>query len=194
VERTEVDKSKHLETWFVDCKHYKKGVPPENLQGLLAWAEAERPDVALVIASGALSNGSKDYIKDYEINRKPPFRIKYWERPTLERLAAGRDHLLNSYLLAEGLRTVNEIVAAEQEFFDKLWFFFHVELRDEVAGGKEIDPVIWEEAKRRAEEVVQRYGGEEAMLPKNDYELGMMDGKLSALRWVLGSEWDFLDL
>jgi hypothetical protein len=32
-----VDGSKHLETWFVDCKHYKRGVPPTALVGLLAW-------------------------------------------------------------------------------------------------------------------------------------------------------------
>ena len=53
VERTDPDGSKHVETWFVDCKHYDSGVPPEALQGLLAWSQAERPEVALVIASGS---------------------------------------------------------------------------------------------------------------------------------------------
>lgn len=28
---------------------------------------------------------------------------------------------------------------------------------------------------------------------EDDFERGMWDGKLSTLRWVLGSEWDFLD-
>jgi HJR/Mrr/RecB family endonuclease len=71
VVRTDVDGARHVDTWFVDCKHYSKGVPPEVLQGLLAWAHAERPDVALVIASGYLSNA----YKDYQQNSRPPFRI-----------------------------------------------------------------------------------------------------------------------
>jgi HJR/Mrr/RecB family endonuclease len=104
--RTEVDQSPGSEKWFVDCKHYKKGMPPEAVQGLLAWAEAERPDVALVIASGFLSNPAKEYLIKYEQNRRPPFRIKYWERPILERLTESRDNLLQKYLLADpGIRS-----------------------------------------------------------------------------------------
>ena len=42
LERQDVDGHKYRETWFVDCKHYKRGVPPEALQGTIAWAQAER--------------------------------------------------------------------------------------------------------------------------------------------------------
>jgi hypothetical protein len=63
------------------------GVPPEALQGLLAWANAERPDVALLIASGFLSNPAKEYVSSYVENNRPPFRVKYWERLILDKLA-----------------------------------------------------------------------------------------------------------
>lgn len=50
---------------------------------------------------------------------------------------------------------------------------------------------IWEAmltAMKRAEE---QYPGE--LGPWSDFEWGMLNGKLSALRWVLGDEWDMLD-
>jgi len=42
-------------------------------------------------------------------------------------------------------------------------------------------------AKRAEEEV-----GLEKLGPWDDFELGMINGKLSALRWVLGEVWDEL--
>jgi hypothetical protein len=112
---TDVDGSKRLERWFVDCKHSKSGVPPERLTGLLTWAGAERPDVALVIASGFLSNGAKDYLRQYENNNRPPFRIKFWERPDLERLTRGKREFLNRFLRRDDLvqRADQEIPSLE---------------------------------------------------------------------------------
>jgi hypothetical protein len=114
-ERIDVDHSRHLETWFVECNHHTKGVPPEKLQSLLAWAHAERPHTALFIASNFLSNPAKDYLKSYEDNNRPPFRIKYWERPTLEQLTEGRDELLRRYLVQSTLRTESEVIAVQRE-------------------------------------------------------------------------------
>lgn len=192
VERVDVDQSKHVETWFVDCKHYGKGVPPEALQGLLAWANAERPHVALVIASGFLSNPAKDYIRDYEENNRPPFRIKYWERPILDKLTRGNRELLDRFLIG-GLRSQSEIIAAEQEFFDRVWYERHLVFRHKwEAGEKEGTP---ESIYRMALAVAERAKEERPDLhpSEDDYEWGMWNGKLSAPRWVLGDEWDFLD-
>jgi hypothetical protein len=40
---------------------------------------------------------------------------------------------------------------------------------------------------------VERELGQENIGPWSDFEWGMINGKLSALRWVLGDEWDMLD-
>jgi HJR/Mrr/RecB family endonuclease len=109
--REEVDGREYFETWFVDCKHYTRGVPPERVSGLLAWAGAERADVALIIASNYLSNPCKDFLKAYEANSRPPFRVRYWERPNLQRLVEGRDEFINRYLRTD-MRTQDEILAA----------------------------------------------------------------------------------
>ena len=74
--RSDPDGSQHFERYFVDCKHYTKGVRPEKLQSLLAWSHAERPHTALIIASNFLSNPAKDFLKSYESNNCPPFGIK----------------------------------------------------------------------------------------------------------------------
>ena len=72
-----------LETWFVDCKHYKtSGVPPTALMSTLAWAEAERPQVVLFICSGWFSNPCKENLEKQAPGKK--YRIRRWERKELE--------------------------------------------------------------------------------------------------------------
>lgn len=192
-ERTDIDGIKHLETWFVDCKRYKKGVPPEKLQGLLAWAHAERPDVALFIASGFLSNPAKDYLRDYEYNNRPPFRVKYWERPTLERLSANHEELIRRFLFGVP-RNESEIIAAVDEFFDRVWYTRKLVYLDHIQSGieKAAPKEIMDGMERGMREVEAKYGGQENLV-YDDFDWGMINGKLSALRWVLGDEWDMLD-
>src|ERR1035438_9782896 len=121
--RVEPDGSRHFERWFVDCKHFKKGIPPKELQNLLAWAEAERPDVALFVASNFLSNPAKEYLDTYRRNNRPPFKIRYWEKPQLARMLRRKMTLLRKYDLADTpIRSVKQLLAAEDEFFDKVWY------------------------------------------------------------------------
>ena len=47
-------------------------------------------------------------------------------------------------------------------------------------------------ALKAARRVERRYG-KKNLGPWDDFEWGMINGKLSALRWVLGEEWDMLD-
>lgn len=96
-EREDVDGSVTLEKWFVECKHYEKGVPPDKLQGALSWARAERPDKLLLIASHFFSNATKDHLESLERNDRPPFKIKTWEKPELEKLTLGKTKLRRKY-------------------------------------------------------------------------------------------------
>jgi hypothetical protein len=191
----DVDGHRYFETWFIDCKHYKRGVPPEALQGLTTWAEAERPGTALVIASGFLSNPAKDWLAAYERNRQPPFRIRHWEKPALERMLAKHPSLMAKHgIIAEEVRTLAEIIGAEQEYFDKVWYVRKL-IREEKVEHGEAEPLSPElaaqvEAAMRA--IEERYGAENVG-PWDDWTWGYVHGKLAALRWVLGSEWDFLD-
>jgi Restriction endonuclease len=189
--REELDGRQYFETWFVDCKHYKRGVPPDKVSGLLAWATAERADVALVIASNFLSNPCKDFLKSYETSNRPPFRVRYWERPNLERLLEGRDEFVNRYLRTSP-RTEAEILEAEQEFFDRVWYGRSMTRTPEGLRAEGTPEDIIQGMLAARKKVEDRYGAEN-LGPYDDFEWGMINGKLSALRWMLGDEWDFLD-
>jgi PIN domain len=76
-------------------------------------------------------------------------------------------------------RSGQEILAAEQRLFDLIWYQRSL---------SNMNP-LGEPGRRRVEEAYP--AGE--LGPYTDFEWGMLNGKLSALRWVLGDEWDFLD-
>jgi hypothetical protein len=97
--RNGIDGTTHFEKWFVQCKHYVKGVPPEKLQGALSWANSQRPHVLLFVVSNFLSNSAKNYLDDYAKNNTPPYRLKIWERKDLERILASYPILTRKYNL-----------------------------------------------------------------------------------------------
>jgi len=106
-------------------------------------------------------------------------------------------------------RKLSEILYSMEEMLDKIWYGRHGLLAHAVATGKtqvvdaenypsgKYDPRlvrkdIWEGARNAAIRVEQKYGAEN-LGPWSDFEWGMINGKLSALRWMLGDEWDMLD-
>jgi hypothetical protein len=103
-------------------------------------------------------------------------------------------------------RTLTEILAAEDELVTKVWYNRH-QIRSEMIeegtlriiedkdfsienSADTITKSIWEGAKKSAKKVEKRFRGETLLW--NDFEWGMLNGKLSALRWVLGEDWDEL--
>lgn len=191
--RTDPDGSQHFEKYFVDCKHYKRGVPPTELQNLLSWATAERPDVAVFAVSNFLSNPSKEFIETYRKKNRPPFKIKYWERPQLTKMLSRRISLQRKYKLSETpIRSVKQILAAADELDTRLWYGRKMPPEHYRKQGTRED--IIEGMLRQMKEAERRYGKESLMdNMKSDWDWGYLSGKVSAIRWVLGLDWDVLD-
>jgi hypothetical protein len=106
-------------------------------------------------------------------------------------------------------RRLTEIVDAISEVLDKVWYNRHHLTREKIQRGtikiveketfrvkdhlrRPIQRDIWEGALKAAAKVEKKYGSQN-LGPWDDFEWGMMNGRLSALRWVLGDEWDMLD-
>ena len=100
-------------------------------------------------------------------------------------------------------RELSEIIKEENKLFDIIWYHRYQmrvhRIIEEVNATSEIKNKQ-EEIKKRVLEVaivaaqkIEKRHGKKNLGPWDDFELGMLHGKLSALRWVLGDEWDFLD-
>jgi hypothetical protein len=90
-------------------------------------------------------------------------------------------------------RSEEEIIEAIDEFFDEVWYNRHLCLKYKIEKGLDtVDSEIWKGALESAKKIVKKYG-KKNLGPYDDFEWGMINGKLSALRWVLGDEWDMLD-
>lgn len=105
-------------------------------------------------------------------------------------------------------RQLSELIGAERELFYKVWYNRHLGLHYQVTGGKikVVSKREWEKtkdnsrfitrdirkgARAAAKKVEDEFGHE--LGPWSDFEWGMINGKLSALRWVMGDDWDMLD-
>ena len=92
-------------------------------------------------------------------------------------------------------RRLDEIIAAEQELFDRIWYHRSLQRDYRLEADSDFPELERHQAIARPgrERVEATYVQPGQLGPYSDFELGMLNGKLSAIRWVLGSEWDFLD-
>ena len=114
-----------------------------------------------------------------------------------QRLARIESTLAQMAIGIDGYKTLLTSTPPKQQTNDEdeEWDEFFEEprsMRYKVENGLEtVDPQIWAGALKSAERVIQQYG-EENLGPYSDFEWGMLNGKLSALRWVMGEDWDEL--
>lgn len=84
------------------------------------------------------------------------------------------------------------IAAAEEEYFEKVWYYRHRVLSKRWGKSTKAPPAdVIEGAHQNAERIKQKYP-DEALDFLTEYDIGMLEGKLSALRWVMGDDWDEL--
>ena len=140
-----------------------------------------------------MSNPAKDYLDAYRRNNRPPFKIRCWERSQLVRMLRRRKALQRKYdLTHDPIRSVRQILAAENELFTRVWYGRKATAEYYRSKGTPEDIIKGMlKAKREAED---RFGKKSLMSNmKTDWDWGFVSGKLSAIRWVLGEEWDMLD-
>ncbi len=111
--------------------------------------------------------------------------------------------------LTPDFRSLSELLDEEERLTEQIWYNRHMVRRSSIENGiikvlpdaeysrfpyksNQILDSIWEDALNAAKEVEKRQGIEN-LGPWDDIEWGMINGKLSAVRWILGYDWDMLD-
>ncbi len=179
--------------------------------------EAKSPGVRFAF----VTHNTKDFSHPNADNRlpHPDFAAYFSKRKSLylislsEALKRVKPALVSDLMLEheweEEPRRLTEILEAMDLLFNQAWYNRHQVRREKIEAGKikiveketyppkdyrerTIQQDIWEGAKKSARRVEKQYGIEN-LGPWDDFEWGMVNGKLSALRWVLGDEWDMHD-
>lgn len=127
-------------------------------------------------------------------------------RSKLDRLHGSDSEKMLEHEPMEVPRRVSEILAALEEIVIKVWYDRQLNTRYAIETGqtklvdKEPFPIrdhatrpLQRDVWLRAAASVEKKYGLESLGPWSDFEWGMLNGKLSALRWALGDEWDILD-
>lgn len=119
-------------------------------------------------------------------------------------------HIMWEHSWEQEPRGLSELLKAENLLFHQVWYNRHMNLqwavqkgrhkivsREEWENGKLSGQThtiedVWKGALNTALNTEKRYG-KRNLGPWDDFEWGMINGKLSAIRWMLGDEWDMLD-
>ena len=91
------------------------------------------------------------------------------------------------------MRNKTEIQKVEQELYEKLWLMRHLILKDD--NKDDLEKFYETHSSKKEQEIRNKIKADEMLkIEMNDlFYMGKIMGELSAVRWVLGHEWDMLD-
>lgn len=91
-------------------------------------------------------------------------------------------HVTTGYQPHE-MRKHSEISEEEQKRFERLWYYRSIR----IARRQYCTAEAWEKAQEARRRIESTHEGD--LLPLDPFELGVLMGELSALRWALGDDW-----
>lgn len=97
---------RYYEQWFFECKRYSKGVPPEQLNSKIAWADAEKPKHLVLFISSYLTNNARTWLDKIEVDKF--YKIHVLEGDQIKRLVLLFPKLVEKYFSTEMDNLVSE--------------------------------------------------------------------------------------
>ncbi len=89
-------------------------------------------------------------------------------------------------------RTDKEIGKAYDEFWHKVWWHRHQTYAREIKAGDVIltdgEMACFKKGAEKAAKMEKKYGRNNLIM--TDFDFGLVSGRMSALAWVGGTEWD----
>jgi len=121
-------------------------------------------------------------IKPFEPEQVGPngFRVGYDENGDWVEWIPDEDNPADEWPLLLR-RSDSDIDKARTEFWQEVWLYRNVAIRGEKA-------LVTDTAKEVMKRWAKEHGTKIPIL--SDFELGLLNGRMSALTWVLGEEWD----
>jgi hypothetical protein len=102
------------ERWYVQCKHYEGGVPPQPINDAVAWADAGRPQHLLYIVSSHVTNATRTWLE--EIRRQKAYSVHVLEGKRLAELIVRYPDLVARYFFTEPRRLLRDAMNAWATF------------------------------------------------------------------------------
>ena len=85
------------ERYFIECKKYSKGVPPNELNSKVAWADAEKPQHLIFMISSYLTNNARDWLD--KIRKNKSYKIHVLEGKHLKKMISLHQKLIEKYFI-----------------------------------------------------------------------------------------------